>query len=534
MKYVDYILEVKDLSLNFSGDPSESRTLNSVSFNVRKGEILGLIGNSGCGKTMTSLSILGLLPKDANILSGSIVFNGNDLLKKNEKEMREVRGKEIGMIFQEPYTALDPLMTVHKNLDEILTEHDDLPSETRKEMIIKMLERVGFSDCEDILKRYPHELSGGQRQRVLIDGACLLKPALMIADEPTSSLDTVTSMSILELIKSLCSEYRMSVLFISHDLSIVGSFCDRVIVMKQGMILDSGNAFDLLYNPRNPYTAELLRNSRLDPKDLNFTFNKPSYSSEAALRVTGLSAGYDSSDLFRKKKTKILHDVTFKVLKGEVVGLIGSSGCGKTTLTRTICGLIKPMGGKIEGTKGKIGVVFQDPVTCLNPSHTVIWHLGEPLRAKKIKLSKEELKKKATEVLISVGLEEKVLHRYPKQLSGGQRQRVAIAMCLMLDPDLIIADEPLSSLDTSSGALILGLLSQINKERGTSILLISHNLRVVRAATSYVLVMDKGRLVEDGPTLNVLSNPKSEVTKMLLEAENKLHMNPDRQQFMTE
>ncbi len=532
MIYADYILEVKDLSLDFKSEGD--KILNNISFNIRKGEILGLIGNSGCGKSMTALSILGLLPKDARILSGQVVFDKNDLLEKTDRQMREVRGKDIGMIFQEPYTALDPLKTVYKNLEEVLTEHEDLTREVRREMIGKMLERVGFENTGDIMKRYPHELSGGQRQRVLIAGACLLKPKLMIADEPTSSLDTVTSMSILELIKSLCAELRMSVLFISHDLSIVGNFCDRVLVMKKGNIVDSGNAFDLLYNPQNPYTAELLSNSRLDPKQLDLEFNKPSFSSECALKVTDLCAGYTSGNGFRKERKEIIHNLSFKILKGEVVGLIGSSGCGKTTLTRAICGLIRPYSGTVTDTKGKLGVVFQDPIMCLNPAHTVMWHLAEPLRANKIKMSKDELKKAAVDALVSVGLDENILGRHPSQLSGGQRQRVAIAMCLMLNPSLIIADEPLSALDTSSGARILKLLSQINKERGTSILLISHNLRVVRAATTYVLVMDNGNIVEDGPTKNVLSHPKTEVTKKLLLAETTLHMNPDRQQFMTE
>ena len=289
-----------------------------------------------------------------------------------------------------------------------------------------------------------------------------------------------------------------------------------------------------MYNPKNPYTAGLLSDSRLDPKSLDLKFNKPSFSSECSLRVKGLSAGYESGRGFRKKKKDIIHDITFKILNGESVGLIGSSGCGKTTLTRAICGLLKPTSGTITDTKGKLGVVFQDPVMCLNPAHTIRWHLNEPLKANKIKLTKEELNKTIRESLEAVGLEEDILGRRPSQLSGGQRQRIAIAMCLMINPNLIIADEPLSALDTTSGARILKLLAKINTERNTSILLISHNLRVIRAATSYVIVMDQGRIVEDGPTLNVLSNPQSEVTKKLLLAETTLHRNPDKGQFMTE
>lgn len=532
--YANKILNVKDLSLNFKGDAPDNLILNKISFAIREGEILGLIGNSGCGKSMTCLSITGLLPRDARIVSGSITFDDREILNLSDKEMRSIRGQEIGMIFQEPYTALDPLMTIYKNLEEVLTEHESLSKTERHDLIIKMLERVGFTNCEEILHRFPHELSGGQRQRVLIAGAALLKPKLLIADEPTSSLDTVTACSIMELIKSLCEELNMSVLFISHDLSTVGNFCDRVIVMRQGQIVDSGNTFDILYNPKDAYTADLLTKSKLDPRSLNLTFNTPDPDSTPAITVNNLNAGYIDRKGFKRTYVNILKDISFSLLQGEVVGLIGGSGCGKTTLTRAISNLIKPSSGTIELPNGKLGVVFQDPGTCLNPAYSVFWHLSEPIRANKIKMTRDELRKKAADTLVAVGLEPMHLDRYPMQLSGGQRQRVAIAMCLMLNPSVIIADEPLSSLDTTSGAKILSILSSINRDYNTSILLISHNLRVVKATTSRVLVMEHGKIVEDGPTSEVLSNPKANATKELLYAEITLHENSSTNQLALE
>lgn len=523
--FTNNILEIEDLSLNFKGNNPDTLILNHLSFSIREGEILGLIGNSGCGKSMTALSITGLLKSDAQIKSGSILFNNQDLLKLNDKEKRAIRGKEIGMIFQEPYTALDPLMNIYHNLEEVLIEHETLSKTERHDLIVKMLDRVGFTNSEEILNRFPHELSGGQRQRVLIAGAALLKPKLLIADEPTSSLDTVTSCSIMKLIKSLCDELNMSVLFISHDLSTVGNFCDRVLVMRTGEIVDSGSSFDILFNPKDAYTADLLTKSKFDPKVLNLTFNTPDKDAEPVIKVSNLCAGYMDRKGFKRVYKNILEDISFNMLPGEVVGLIGSSGCGKTTLTRALSGLIKPKSGTISTPAGRLAVVFQDPGTCLNPSYSVYWHLAEAIRAAKINMTKEELKAKATDTLVSVGLEPMHLDRYPSQLSGGQRQRVAIAMCLMLNPAIIIADEPLSSLDTTSGARILSILSSINREFNTSILLISHNLRIVKATTSRVLVMNEGKIVESGNTQDVLTNPQSDTTKELLDAEITLHKN---------
>ena len=512
------ILSVKDLTLSFPSAGGPSRVLDGVSFNVRDGEILGLIGNSGSGKSMTALTVAGLLPGTAVVEKGEILFDGEDVLKLPPKRRRMLLGEKIGLIFQDPMTALDPLQTVGHNLDEILKIRG-VPKKERYDRIKAMLGTVGFIDPEGVYKRYPHQISGGQRQRVLIAGAALMHPRLLIADEITSSLDTVTTVSILKLLKSLCEELKMTILFISHDRGVVRNFCDRVMVMKDGCIIASDNTEDLLSNPNNAYVAELLSRSKLDKNELSLDLPVVDYSKSPILTVRDVEAGY-SSGIITGRRKKIISDIGLEVYPNEIVGLIGSSGCGKTTLAKTVCGLIKPISGDIRIKEGMgLGVVFQDPGSCLNPYHTVRWHLREPLIASHSKLPKEEQNRLIRKVLKDVGLEEKHLQRMPSQLSGGQRQRVAIAMCLMLEPSVIIADEPFSSLDASLVASILRLIAKINRERRTAIILISHNMRIVRAMCKRVVVMSKGRIVEEGLTSEVMRSPEAEATRELIEAE---------------
>ena len=535
-----HIVKVHHLTLSFPTrkDPNPKPVLDDVDFGIRDGEILGLIGNSGSGKTMTSLAIAGLLPEAASITSGSIKFAGEDLLGMNPKARRAMLGKDIGMIFQEPSTALDPLMTCGKQLEEVLTAHKDTATtpEQRHKAIVDMLETVGFTNAEEICGRYPHQLSGGQRQRVLIAGAALLKPRLLICDEPTSSLDTVTTVSILALLKDLCHKLHMTILFISHDLSAVRGFCDRVMVMKDGKIIDKDTASDILSNPKNTYTAELLTNARLDTRLLGFEPATVDYSKSPVLTAKDITAGYGRS-LFERAKNRsadnnILHDVSLEVFPNEILGLIGGSGSGKTTLIRSLLGLL-PHSGTVNIKNTSVGAIFQDPVSCLNPAHTIKWHMEEALRAsgkaKTISGTGSRAERKArtlariTAVLEECGLGEKYLMRHPKELSGGQRQRVAIAMCLIQEPALIIADEPFSSLDASSSAELLKLMTDINRERSTAFLLITHNIHIVRQICPRVIVMDSGKICEEGITTEVLTNPKSECTAALLEAERQIH-----------
>ena len=539
-----HIVKVHHLTLSFPTrkNPDPKPVLDDVDFGIRDGEILGLIGNSGCGKTMTSLAIAGLLPENAEITSGSIKFAGKNLLEMNNKERRAMLGKDIGMIFQEPSTALDPLMVIGRQLEEVLTAHKEniQTKEERHRAIIDMLELVGFSNAEEIMGRYPHQLSGGQRQRVLIAGAALLKPRLLICDEPTSSLDTVTTVSILSLLKELCHKLHITILFISHDLSAVRGFCDRVMIMKDGKIVDKDTASDILTNPKNAFTAELLTNARLDTRILGFEPIKVDYTKEPVLTAKDITAGYGRS-LFERVKNKnakdngvnnVLKGVSLDVYPGEILGLIGGSGSGKTTLIRSLLGLL-PHSGTVNIKSDRIGVIFQDPVSCLNPAHTIKWHMTEALnassRAKEIKGEgtlterKARVRSRVNEVLDICGLSEVYLKRHPNELSGGQRQRVAIAMCLIQDPSLIIADEPFSSLDASSSAELLKLMTDINREQHTAFLLITHNIHIVRQIAPRVIVMSDGIICEEGTTSDVLNNPKSEACSALLDAERRIH-----------
>ena len=521
-----HLVKVHDLTLSFpsaKGEPVKP-VLDKLSFGIRDGEILGLIGNSGSGKSMTAYSIAGLLPANAVITEGAIKYQGKDLLSMKPKERRQMLGSDIGMIFQEPASALDPLMKVGKSLEEILISHGIKDKAERYNRISDLLSTVGFKNPEKIFERYPHQLSGGQRQSILIAGALLLSPKLLICDEPTSSLDSVTTVAILELLRKLCIDMKITILFISHDLSAVRNFCDRVIVMKDGKIVESDTTEDILMHPKNPYTAELLTNARLDPRRLDLTRAECDYSAEPVLSCKGVSATYTASLWGRWDENKVLTDVNLKVYPAEIKGLIGSSGCGKTTLVKTLLGLMKAE-GTIEHRSGSIGAVFQDPVSCLNPSHTILWHLKEALRPYKRSMTKEQIDAAVNNAIDTVGLDRGYLGRRPGELSGGQRQRVAIAMCVITRPSLIIADEPFSSLDAASAAEILKLLAKINREHNVAILMVTHNLHLVRALCSSVAVMDAGVIAEDDATDKVLDNPQSDATIRLIEADKSLHIN---------
>ncbi len=518
MRYKGHILEVNNLTLSLDNkDGVPAKILNNLTFNVRSGEILGLIGDSGSGKTMTALAISGLLSDFAKIESGEILFEGEDLVKKPAKERRRLLGEKIGVIFQDPSSALDPLQTVESNLNEIISIRSKNKQEGR-ERILNMLKTVGFDNPEEIAKRYPHRLSGGQRQRVLIAGAALMNPALLIADEPTSSLDTVTSMSIMQLLHEMCQEMGISILFISHNLNAVRNFCDRVMVMREGVIIDSDTAWDIMGQPKSSFTAELLMKSKLDTKTLGISKGYAKNDAKAVLTAKDIAASYEYKSAMSKTTNAVIKDINFEILEGECVGLIGSSGCGKTTLVKTILGLIKPVSGEIH-KEGRVTAVFQDPLSSLNPAHNVMWHLKEAMKASGRKIPKEDQEAYFTKILEDVELSGKFLKRYPHQMSGGQRQKAAIAMCLVQELSLLIADEPFSALDASSQASIIKLLSDINKERGTTMLIVSHNLRVVRAMCSKVLVMDKGKIVEAGDTDKVLDNPSSDTTLALIKAD---------------
>lgn len=542
MKYnPEPVLRVDSLSLSFppSGSVPKNSVLSKLSFDIREGEILGIVGESGSGKTMASLAVAGLLPDAAQITGGRIMFQGIDLLTLSPVERRGLLGSKIGMIFQEPLSSLNPLMTVGSHLTEVIIAHakadPSRPGKTEiKETIIEMLANIGFHNPERIYRSFPHQLSGGQRQRALIAGALLLRPSLLIADEPTTSLDTVTQAQILDQLRRISLRFNLSVLFISHDLTLLEKFCDRIAVLHNRRIIEVDSPREILHAPKHSHTAALL-------KDASFSIKRQISSSRDAfdpqviplLRIQNLCAGYAGSLLNNKyEEAGVLKDVSLKILPGEILGLVGSSGCGKTTLARVITGLLHGTSGLMyqnealiadfsKGRKQKqasVGLVFQDPYNSLNPNKTVKWLLEEPLRVNRL-YSRSERKNKVQNMMDDVGMPRKYLDYYPHQLSGGQRQRIAIGMSLMLSPSLIVADEPVSALDVSVQTQILKLIWDINQKKGIAFLFISHDLRVIRSVCDRVAVMDEGQIVESGMIEEVFRIPKSIATQKLIAAE---------------
>ena len=569
----EYLLEVIGLTLSFPAADQRpvKSVLNNVSFGIRRGEILGIVGESGCGKTITALSVAGLLPPAALIESGRILLNGQDLLALPDDKRRRLLGQDICMIFQEPLSALNPLMTIGKQLTEVLTSHSDhrvtraQKAENHKR-ILEMLANVGFDNPSRIYNAYPHQISGGQRQRALIAGCLLLKPSLLIADEPTTALDTVTQAQILDQIRRISSKLNLSVLFISHNLLLVEKLCDRAAVRHDSKIIECDSVEEVLHHPKSPYTAELLMHSSFASLSLSkklpasagsasdaASANTPGTASAdvpsapstrtagtAAAEVTPLlslshlNAGYEDAFFQNNLEDKdILSDVSLAVYPGEIMGLVGTSGGGKTTLARVITGLLPASSGqifengrlifdfsqkKLAYSRPSVGLVFQDPYSSLNPYKTISWLLEEPLRVHRIG-SKTQRREQVLSMMKDVGLPEEYLNYYPHQLSGGLRQRVAIAMSLMLSPSLIIADEPVSALDVSVQAQILKLLWDLHEKKGTAFLFISHDLRVIRTLCSRVAVMENGRIVESGTIDEIFTHPKHAATKNLINAE---------------
>ena len=480
--------------------------LKGVDLHIDEGELVSIMGPSGSGKS-TMLNIMGILD---DYDEGEYRLAGRLVKNLNEKTEALYRNELIGFIFQS-----FNLINFKNAMENVAVPlyYRGVKRKERNRLAMEYLEKVGLAEHWHHL---PMQLSGGQRQRVLIAGAALLEPRLLICDEPTSSLDTVTTIQILNLLKEICHKMHMTVLFISHDLSAVRNFCDRVMVMRGGEIVDRDTTQEMLLHPRSGYTAELLTNARLDTRMLGLERATVDYSASPVLVARDITARYDNSS------SNVLKGASLEIYPREMLGLIGSSGCGKTTLVKTLLGLM-PHGGSITCNDKQTGAVFQDPVSCLNPAHTIEWHLLEPLRAAGIKITKEERRKRVESALQDVGMSPEYLSRKPRQLSGGQRQRIAIAMSLILEPSLIVADEPFSSLDSSSASEILKLLTDINRERGTSFLLITHNIHIVRQICPRVIVMDKGSVCEEGLTSEVLSDPKSDAARKLLHAESVLH-----------
>ncbi len=558
------LIDIKDLSVNFISENETHSALKNISFEVRRGEIVALVGESGSGKSVTSLSILQLLPASARYTSGEIVFseNGNEaenLLQKNSSSLQEIRGNKIAMIFQEPMTSLNPVLTCGRQVTEAIQRHKKISYRQAKEKTINWFQNVKLPDPSHIFNRYPHQLSGGQKQRVMIAMAMCCHPSLLICDEPTTALDVTVQKTILQLIKELQEQSNMGVIFITHDLGLVAEIADRAIVMYRGEIVEQGSVKELFTNAQHPYTKALLacRPANHNKKErlpvvsdfLNMidelkmhnieptVVNKQQRQTEknsVLLHVENLSVWFPSKKtLFGKPLdyTKAVDDVSFEVYTGETLGLVGESGCGKTTLGRTLLRLIEPTTGKIiynnidltqkrkedlTPLRKDIQIVFQDPYSSLNPRLTIGSAIAEPLKVHGLVSKQKDRKEKVVELLEKVGLKAEHFSRYPHEFSGGQRQRIVIARALALSPSFLVCDESVSALDVSVQAQVLNLLNDLKKEFGFTIIFISHDLSVVHYISDRIMVMNKGKIEETGTAEKVYFDPQSAYTKKLI------------------
>lgn len=528
------LLRVESLSVAFPKPAGGEKTVvNKISFSVREGEILGIAGESGSGKSMTALAVMGLLPDSATRSGEGIFFDGENLCAPGKKEKKaeemlrqKLSGNGMAMIFQEPLTSLNPVLTVGKQLEEPLLLHTELTEAERHEAMLHALAQAELKNGEQLLSNYPHQLSGGMRQRVMIAMAMINKPRLLIADEPTTALDAVTEREIVKLIRKLAQENRMSVIFISHDLGVLREICDRVMIMKDGRIVEEGATEQIFEAPKQTYTRELMKAAVKGPKEKREESAKSKEILQSTLE-TGETDAYvitaenicvtyrSAKGLFQKKEEKqAVKNISFSVNRGEIFGIVGESGCGKSTLLKALSGLLTEYEGSIRCEFG-VQMVFQDPYTSLNPAKKVGWILEEPLRLK-TSLSKEERRVRVQEMLKETELPEDVADRRVAELSGGQRQRVAIAAALITKPELVLLDEPVSALDVTVQAQILELLLRLQREHGLTYVFVSHDMAVVRKICDRVMVMKGGGIVECGETEELFLHPMEEYTKKLL------------------
>ncbi|MCV6548455.1 MAG: dipeptide ABC transporter ATP-binding protein [Cohaesibacter sp.] len=528
------LLSLSSLSLTIG----QSKILKDINLHLHAGKCLGLVGESGSGKSMTALSIMHLLPHDST-LYGSIELEGVKLTELDEKALCQKRGDRMAMIFQEPMTALNPLKTIGNQIGESLLLHRDINRREAQEKSAQLLERVGLPPKHVSPKRYPHQLSGGQRQRVVIAMAIAMKPALLIADEPTTALDVTTQAQILTLLKDLIVRDNMALLLISHDLAVVADMADHIAIMKEGKIVEQGPVPELFDQLTHPYSQNLFKASTHSPKRSKppLYFDDPSLSQTTQiLHASMISRDYPlprQFPTFKKRNFRAVNKLDLTIHGGQSVGLVGESGCGKSTLARTLLGLDAPQEGSVTigqhnpftatketllSLRKDIQIVFQDPNGSFNPRHSVGRSVAEPLHLHRHNISQKERMEKITQVFEQVGLNPSHASRYPHEFSGGQRQRLAIARALITHPKIIIADEPVSALDVSIRAQILDLLTHLREELNIAYLFISHDLSVVREITDEVLVMYQGEIVERGKTRDIFDNPRHPYTQKLIKA----------------
>jgi len=524
------ILAIRNLSVEVAG--AGNRVVRNLSLDVHAGETVCVVGESGSGKSVTSLAVMGLLPPGVlGVSAGSIRVEGEDVVTATQRRLREMRATRMAMVFQEPMTALNPVHTVGKQVDEVLRLHrKQMSAAERRARVLDMFQSVHLPDVERIFEAYPHQLSGGQRQRIVIAMALILEPKLLIADEPTTALDVTTQKQILALIKELQVKHQTAVLFITHDFGVVAEISDRIVVMNRGDLIESGTRNEILAEPKQSYTRRLVSSvPSLVPSRREAPSGMP------VLHVKGLGRTYGTkSSLFSRQAARNViaaADVNLTLRKGEILGIVGESGSGKSTVARCIVRLIEPtaghmmMGGEdlstlsgsaLRPVRRRIQIVFQDPYRSLNPRRTVGESIIEGLL--NFGVAREQALKRAGETLSVVGLSPDAMNRYPHQFSGGQRQRICIARALVMDPEVLVADEAVSALDVSVQAQVLELLEQVRQRTGVGVLFITHDLRVAAQICDTIMVMQRGKVVETGSAETVLTEPRHEYTRALIDA----------------
>ena len=529
------ILEVRDLTIALPSGGDRSTAVRNVSFTVGRGEIVCLVGESGSGKSVIAQGVMGLLPKSLPVTAGQILLQGEDITHAPLSRLRELRATRMSMIFQEPMTALNPVMTCGDQIDEVLSQHTKLSAAERREKVLNIVREVLLPDPERMVASYPHQLSGGQRQRIMIAMALVLDPVLLIADEPTTALDVTTQAQILKLVLDLQQRHGAGVLFITHDFGVVAEVAHRVAVLRLGDLVEVGSKHDVLQRPQHAYTRMLM--AAVPTLHLKERANDPE--APVVLKVSGLDKTYQDKRWFGpQRNVHAAQAVSFEIRRGQTLGIVGESGSGKSTVARCIVRLVDPSGGSVmlggdrpgeaaadiammsagqlRPLRRRVQIVFQDPYRSLNPRRTVAQAMVEgPMN---YGLGAAEALQRARDLLALVRMDGSALERYPHQFSGGQRQRICIARALMMEPELLVADEAVSALDVSVQAQVLELFEEIRSRLNLAMLFITHDLRVASQVCDQLAVMSKGRVVEYGPAHQVFGNPQHEYTRALFAA----------------